>query len=94
MTTFSPNLALHQKVANCFAFVSTDMRFAYAIRATFLALPSAAMSLERITAIVTALDGVLLVEQDDVRKALALLVRNGALRSRMHGGARIWEANY
>jgi len=98
MTTFSPNLDLHQKVANCFAFVPTDRRFAYAIRATFLALPSAALPLSRIATLVCAIDGYdwSIEREDDIRKALSLLVAKGVLRSRNDtvGKIRVWEVNY
>lgn len=91
------NAALITKVIDCFAAVEVTP-LNDGIRRAFLACPGNAMSLTQLSGIVCALDNVnwTVDRQEDIRKALALLVRKGALRSRANtlGKIRVWEANY
>lgn len=97
-TTFDNDLQWHQAVANLFIFTEVDMPFVIDIRNTFLALPTAALSMLRIAHIACAIRGVdfRLERADEVQATLTLLVRKGVLRSRTDGvgGIRLYEANY
>lgn len=99
MPTFDPSVALHAKVATCFAFANVTAANT-AVRNTFMALPAYALTAERIIEISMALGGrefMLLLKNDpstELRKALAVLVRKGVLRSRADNGKRLYEVNY
>lgn len=99
MGTYNPDITLHSKVATCFAFAEVTPANSV-IRGVFMALPAYALTAERIIEISMALGGrefMLLLKNDpetELRKALAVLVRKGVLRSRADNGKRLYEVNY
>lgn len=89
------NADLITKVINCFAAVEVTP-MTDGIRRAFIACPGSALPLSRIAPMVEAINGVELYGEDELRKALASLVRQGALRSYIlnRETGRVWEVNY